>query len=84
MPERGDLAHAEDAARSEQTGGTRVQRYRGGFERTNLAGRELRSGGMVVVAVGGGDLLQQFGRSLRLRGLRQDRHDLQFALERDP
>ena len=49
--------------------------------RSDRSGIEPRSRGMVVVAVGGGQVLQQLFRASGARTWGQDRHELQFGLK---
>ena len=84
VPEGGDLAHAEDAAGAEEAGSGRLQHRRGGGDGSDAAGPEARAGGVVVVAVGGHNAVEQFRRALGpgLRG--QDGRHLELGLEGNP
>ena len=82
VPQGGDLADSEDASTSEESGTGRVQGHHGRCGR-HLAGVEARSGGVVVVTVGRGDLFEEGCRSVKpfLRG--QNHDDLDLRVERD-
>ena len=83
MPEGCGLADADDAASAEESG-------TGGFEGRvedrsgpDLAGGEAGSGGVVVVAVGGGHAAQDILGALGLAAGRQDGGDPDLRVERD-
>ena len=82
MPEGRDLAHAEYAAAAEQARRARVERRSGLSEPLQAARFELRAGGMVVVAVGRGEPVQQLPGSVLARAGGQDGDQLEFRFER--
>ena len=83
MPQAGDLADAEHAPLSEESGACRVEHGWVGRGWPDFADLEARPGGVVVVPVGGGDRAEKLPRPLRHRVRGQNRRHLKLGVEGD-
>ena len=83
VPEAGDLADPQDAAPAEQTGGGGVQHLRVRRYGPDPADLEPRPGGVVVVAIGGGEGAEKLPGPVMLCAGRQHGDDLELGVEGD-
>ena len=83
VPQTGGLADAQHAAPAEQAGACRVEHGWVRHHGPDFADLEARSGGVVVVPVGGGDPPEKLTGALRPRPGGHDGDDLELGVEGD-